>query len=148
MRLITFEKTHSGFMKPMTKVSCQFEKSKQEAFTHQLDCRYHMRHCTAVNPKLHWVGLQADAHQGLQLGVGLQVPGAAQVESLPGTEQGRTGEKKILQCSLVSILSAPTHKQGAPAFPVPGNPVTGQSFQSGPARQQPCLCCSLLHLPR
>ena len=90
---ITFKKTHSGPVKAMAKVSCHLEKSKKEALTLQLDCRNHRRHCAAINPKLDWVHLQAAGYNGLQVGVGLQVVGVLQVESLPGTEQGRAGEK-------------------------------------------------------
>ena len=113
----------------MAEVSCQLEESKKEAFTLQLDSRNDRRHCAAVNPELDWVYPKAAVHQELQVGVGLQVIGVILVESLPGTEQGRTGEKEILKCSLVGILSAPAQRQGTQAFPVPGNPVTSQSFQ-------------------
>ena len=70
---------------------------------------------------LDWVDLQADAHQGLQVGVGLQVLGVEQVESLPGAEQGGAGEKEILKCFPMGVLCAPTQRQSTQAFPVPWN---------------------------
>ena len=94
-----------------------------------------------------WVDLQADVYQGLQVGVGLQVVSVEQIESLTGAEQGRAGENEILKCSPMGVLSAPTQRQSTQAFPVPGNPVTGQSFQSRPARQKPRLSSSLLYFP-